>query len=166
MSHAGPSPGRGRRVVELDQPGLEEWASALGRAALGSGAFVCLVGPLGAGKSTLVRAACRAVGVTGAVPSPTFTLVIRHETPSGDAIWHADLYRLEDPALLVDAGWPELLEGESAVFVEWADRAGQWLPPDRWEIRIGFADRPDRRRVEARSIGAAPPVPSPGGDSC
>ncbi len=171
MSGAAAIPGRGPGSgepdrVELDRAGLEEWASTLGLSALASGTFVCLMGPLGAGKSTLVRAACRAVGVTGAVPSPTFTLVIRHETPSGTPIWHADLYRLEDPDLLVDAGWPELLEGDGPVFVEWAERAGNWLPPDRWEIRLGFADRPDRRRVAARSLGAAPPIPSPGGPRC
>jgi tRNA threonylcarbamoyladenosine biosynthesis protein TsaE len=157
---------RGQGTVELDQAGLEAWASALGRAAVASGTFVCLVGPLGAGKSTLVRAACRAVGVSGTVPSPTFTLVIRHETPSGESVWHADLYRLEDPAQLVNAGWPELLEDESAVFVEWAERAGAWLPSDRWEIRIGFTDRPDRRRVEVRSVGAVSPPPSPGASPC
>lgn len=166
MSGPAAAPGRRLEAVELDRAGLEEWASAVGTAAVASGTFVCLVGPLGAGKSTLVRAACRAAGVRGAVPSPTFTLVIRHRTASGAAVWHADLYRLEDPAGLVDAGWPDLLDGDEAVFVEWADRAGTWLPPDRWEIRLGFADRPDRRRVEARAVGTAPALPLPGAGSC
>jgi tRNA threonylcarbamoyladenosine biosynthesis protein TsaE len=155
-----------RTERELDEPGLEAWAAELGRAAAATGVFVCLTGPLGAGKSTLARAACRGAGVRGPVPSPTFTLMIRHETGSGRAIWHADLYRIEDPALLVDAGWPGLLDGEDAVFVEWAERAAGWLPPDRWEIRLGFARRPDRRRVAVRAVGAAPPVPAPGGKRC
>ncbi len=146
---------------ELDQQTLERWGTELGRAAIEAEAFVCLSGPLGAGKSTLVRAACRAVGVTGSIPSPTFTLVIRHETSDGRPVWHADLYRLEDPSLLVDAGWPELLEGEGAVFVEWAERAGDWLPADRWEVELGFTKQPETRRVSIRSVGAAPPPPCP-----
>lgn len=151
---------------EIDEPALEAWAAGLGRLAAAAGVFVCLTGPLGAGKSTLVRAACRGAGVRGAVPSPTFTLMIRHETGDGRAIWHADLYRLDDPKLLVDAGWPALLEGGEAVFVEWAERAADWLPPDRWEIRLAFTARPDRRRVEARSVGAPPPIPSPAEAPC
>ncbi len=152
---------RARSSRELDQQSLERWGSELGRAAVEAEAFVCLYGPLGAGKSTLVRAACRAVGVTGSVPSPTFTLVICHETSDGRPVWHADLYRLEAPALLVDAGWPELLEAEGAVFVEWAERAGDWLPADRWEVELEFTKQPETRRVSIRTAGAAPPPPSP-----
>lgn len=152
---------RARSSRELDQQSLERWGAELGRAAVEAEAFVCLHGPLGAGKSTLVRAACRAVGVTGSVPSPTFTLVICHETSDGRPVWHADLYRLEAPALLVDAGWPELLEAEGAVFVEWAERAGDWLPADRWEVELEFTKQPETRRVSIRTAGAAPPPPSP-----
>jgi tRNA threonylcarbamoyladenosine biosynthesis protein TsaE len=152
---------RARSSRELDQQSLERWGAELGRAAVEAEAFVCLHGPLGAGKSTLVRAACRAVGVTGSVPSPTFTLVICHETSDGRPVWHADLYRLEAPALLVDAGWPELLEAEGAVFVEWAERAGDWLPADRWEVELEFTKQPETRRVSIRTAGAASPPPSP-----
>ena len=151
---------------ELAQPALEAWAAELGRAAVAREAFVCLYGPLGAGKSTVVRAACRGAGVEGPIPSPTFTLVNRHTTASGRPAWHADLYRLESPALLVDAGWPELLEGEGAVFVEWADRAGDWLPPDRWEVELSFTDRPDVRAVTVRSVGDVETPPVPVEDPC
>jgi len=151
---------------DLDQPSLERWGAVLGRAAVEAEAFVCLSGPLGAGKSTLVRAACRGAGIEGAVPSPTFTLLNRHQTSDSLQIWHADLYRLESPDLLVDAGWPELLEAEGAVFVEWAERAGDWLPPARWEVRIAFTDRPDTRRVSIRSVGAVSAPPRPGEGTC
>lgn len=152
--------------VDLDQPSLERWGALLGRAAVESEAFVCLSGPLGAGKSTLVRAACRGAGIEGAVPSPTFTILNRHQTSDDLRIWHADLYRLESPDLLVDAGWPELLEAEGAVFVEWAERAGEWLPSARWEVSLEFADRPDTRRVSIRSVGAVSMPPVPGEDTC
>ncbi len=152
--------------ADLDQAALEAWAARVGRAAVSTGRFVCLYGPLGAGKSTFVRAACRAAGVEGAIPSPTFTLVNRHRTLSGETIWHADLYRLESPELLVDLGWPELVDSDDAVFVEWAERAADWLPADRWEVRLTFADRPDRRRVEVRSLGGSAEPPEPRIDPC
>ncbi|MCL7928096.1 MAG: tRNA (adenosine(37)-N6)-threonylcarbamoyltransferase complex ATPase subunit type 1 TsaE [marine benthic group bacterium] len=152
--------------VDLDESALESWAAEVGRAAIRAGRFVCLSGPLGAGKSTFVRAACRAAGVEGAIPSPTFTLVNRHRTTSGEIIWHADLYRLESPELLVDVGWPELVDSDAAVFVEWAERAEDWLPADRWEVRLDFADRPNERRVEIRASGAGEPPPAPTVDPC
>jgi tRNA threonylcarbamoyladenosine biosynthesis protein TsaE len=152
--------------VELDEASLEAWAAEVGRAAVRSNRFVGLYGPLGAGKSTFVRAACRAAGIEGAIPSPTFTLVNRHQTNSGEVIWHADLYRLDSPGLLVDVGWPELLESNAPVFVEWAERAEDWLPPDRWEVRLNFTDHQDRRRVEVRSVGACGEPPAPTVDPC
>jgi len=151
---------------KLDQESLERWGAELGRAAIEADAFVCLSGPLGAGKSTLVRAACRGVGVVGSVPSPTFTLVNRHETPDGRLLWHADLYRLDSPAELIDAGWPELLEGDGAVFVEWAERAGDWLPADRWDVALEFTSQPEIRRVSIRSAGGASRPPRLPEDPC
>jgi tRNA threonylcarbamoyl adenosine modification protein YjeE len=100
------------------------------------------------------------------VPSPTFTLVNRHETPAGQTVWHADLYRLDHPELLVDAGWPELLEADGAVFVEWAERAAKWLPADRWDVSLEFTAQPATRGVTVRSVGAAPPLPELPGVPC
>jgi tRNA threonylcarbamoyladenosine biosynthesis protein TsaE len=151
---------------ELDEPSLQSWGGELGRAAIEADSFVCLYGPLGAGKSTVVRAACRGVGVAGAIPSPTFTLLIRHETPDGRSVWHADLYRLDSPGLLVDAGWPELLEAEGPVFVEWAERAASWLPADRWDVELEFTMQPETRRVSIRAVGEAPPPPWPPEEPC
>lgn len=151
---------------DVEQARLEIWAAEVGRAAVQSGLFVCLHGPLGAGKSTFARAACRGAGVEGPVPSPTFTLVNRHLTASGKTIWHADLYRLDSPELLVDVGWPELVEGGEAVFVEWAERAGGWLPPDRWEVHLSFADGRETRSVEIQAVGTVPSPPRPEEDSC
>lgn len=166
MSERGEArPDAGYEPVALDEPGLCAWGEALGRAAEGADVFVALYGELGAGKSTLVRAACRALGVAGAVPSPTFTLVNIHAGTEGP-IHHADLYRLDPPVspkTLVDAGWPELLEAAGPVFVEWADRAGEWLPPDRWDVELArVAEDPGVRLVSVRTRGGViePPVPA------
>ena len=155
-----------RGPVELDEAALEAWAGEVGRAAVRAGRFVCLLGPMGAGKSTFVRAACRAAGVEGAIPSPTFTLVNRHQTASGRIVWHADLYRLESAELLVDVGWPEFVDGDQTVFVEWAERAEGWLPPVRWEVRLSFADRPGMRGIEISSRGGCEAPPGPPAVPC
>lgn len=155
----------GGTAAELDEGALEAWGRRLGEAATrpgpGPGVLVALTGPLGAGKTTLVRAACRGAGVEGRVRSPTFTLHNHHRPPGRRPIHHVDLYRLSGPEELDDLGWDELLDARGVVFVEWAGRAGDRLPRDRWEIRLEPAEDPSVRRVEARSAGDAPPMPPP-----
>jgi len=151
----------GSWVYEMAEPALVDWALEVGPVAAGNGVFVCLRGELGAGKSTLARAACRGAGVAGSVPSPTFTLVNRYEARGGQTVYHADLYRLDGPEGLADMGWSDLVQSDGAVFVEWADRAEGYLPIDRWDIRLEFVEDPTRRRVTASSIGEVPPVPAP-----
>ena len=84
------------------------------------GLTLLLRGELGAGKSTFARALIRALGHTGPVPSPTYTLVEPYEVPAG-AIYHIDLYRVSDEEELRFLGWTELDEG--LRIVEWPDRA-------------------------------------------
>jgi len=144
---------------ELSEKTLERWGRAVGRVAVEGRVFVCLYGDLGAGKSTLARAACRGAGVVGAVPSPTFTLVNEYVVPDGTTVRHADLYRIEVPGGLPDMGWAGLLQSDEVVFVEWADRADGHLPAERWDIRLEFVADPARRRVTARACGSTPPVP-------
>lgn len=152
-----------RGSVALDEPTLRDWAAELGRAAGRGRVFVALYGELGAGKSTLVRAACRGLGVEGAVPSPTYTLVNVHRGTTGSVL-HADLYRLDPPVgarVLDDAGWPDLLAAEGAVFVEWADRAADHLPRDRWDVTLRRLDDPSLREVSVEVVGDAPAPPAP-----
>lgn len=152
-------------AVELSEVSLVRWGRRVGEAATapgeGPGVFVALHGPLGAGKTALVRAACRGAGVEGAVRSPTFTLHNHHRPPGRRPVHHVDLYRLEGPGDLDDLGWEELLTSRGAVFVEWAERAGARLPADRWEIRLSMTDDPGLRRVAARALGGALPLPEP-----
>lgn len=155
-------PGSG---VPIDQIQLESWGQSVGRAARSAAVFVALYGELGAGKSTFARAACRGLGVQGSIPSPTFTLVNVHRAGEMTVI-HADLYRIPETssedeleAVLINTGWPDLLEADGPVFVEWANLAGGWLPADRWDIRFEFTADPTTRLVTIQSIGAAPPPP-------
>lgn len=145
----------------LDLEGMEAWGRCLGPAAARWSGLVALTGPLGSGKSTLVRAAARAAGVEGRVPSPTYTLVHEHPLPHGRTLFHVDLYRIEDPRELPGLGWERLLAAAGPVFVEWADRAAGRLPGTRWEIRLEMGPDPGLRRVSARAVGGAPAPPSP-----
>lgn len=85
-----------------------------------AGWTVLLTGELGAGKSTFARAFIRAAGHSGAVPSPTYTLVEPYSVPRGN-IYHVDLYRVSDEDELRYLGWNELDDG--CRMVEWPDRA-------------------------------------------
>ena len=156
----------------LDEVGLVRWGWALGEVAARESVFVALHGPLGAGKTRLAQAACAGAGVRETVTSPTYTLVHWYRGERG-AVAHADLYRIRDTSELPALGWEELESHAGPVFVEWAERAGDELPPARWEVRLEFTAEEGVRGVTARARGGAPPVPDPaacaaagGGASC
>jgi len=95
---------------------------------------VWLAGDLGVGKTTLTRYWLQALGHTGTVKSPTYTLVepysIQRKDGSIKPVYHADLYRLQDPEELSFIGFDEYLdEPEALVIIEWASRADSYLPP-------------------------------------
>ena len=124
--------------------------------------FIALHGPLGAGKSVLARAMARGAGVEGPVPSPTFNLCFRYPAGRGREVVHLDLYRLETVAELRELGWEELGSDGEFVVVEWAEKAGPLLPPDRWEVELApLADRPQHRLLRVRRVGAPPELPAP-----
>ena len=94
------------------------------------GDVVLLTGEMGAGKSVLTRAAARAMGVEGPVPSPTFTILNIHE---GRAmrLYHFDLYRLSDADELYGMGLDEYIPAEDgASFIEWPQMAQEAMPED------------------------------------
>jgi tRNA threonylcarbamoyladenosine biosynthesis protein TsaE len=102
---------------------------------LKAGDAVLLRGELGAGKSTFARGLVRALTTPDEdVPSPTFTLVQAYEGPDFP-IAHLDLYRLSGPDEVYELGFDEALE-EGAVLVEWPQRLGARLPPDRLDIEL------------------------------
>ena len=108
------------------------------------GDVVFVTGELGAGKTTLVRGACRALGVTHRVTSPTFTVGHRYSGGAVD-VSHLDLYRFVGVS---DAEWGDLEPyfADAIVFVEWPDAGAPALPPPRVVVTLEHAGG-DRRRV-------------------
>lgn len=128
-----------------------------------------LDGDLGAGKTTTVRALLRALGVTGAVRSPTYTLIERYDTPHGD-VAHLDLYRIADPEELEYLALDELAEHARLWLIEWPQRGQGALPAPDLILRLGVNGHgrraeldaispPGREWAEAVIDGMAPPSP-------
>ncbi len=132
-----------------EDPRDTEAAGARLAARLSPGDVVLISGDLGAGKTTFVRGACRELGVTEPVTSPTFTIGHRYDS-GGVPIAHLDLHRLgslagEDPALLHDYA-----DGRSIVFVEWPEVAQDELA-DAVAARVMLEHAGgDRRRITIR----------------
>ena len=127
-----------RRVRSTSPEQTEALGAEVARA-LRAGDVVTVSGEVGAGKTTFIRGACRALGVRGPVTSPTFTIGQRYE---GSEVWvsHLDLYRLgdiedEEPALLDD-----YLTPDGIAFIEWPGAAAARLRRATVEVRLSHAE--------------------------
>jgi tRNA threonylcarbamoyladenosine biosynthesis protein TsaE len=134
--------------VTTADPDDTERAGAELAAGLRPGDVVLVSGDLGAGKTTFVRGALRALGVSGPVTSPTFVVGHAYEG-AGGPVSHLDLYRLagmddEDPGLLDPFFAPDAI-----AFVEWPEHAPAAWPPERVARRVRLAHAGgDRRTIE------------------
>ena len=107
--------------------------------------IVTLAGELGSGKSTFARGVLRALGATGAIKSPSYTLLETYELP-GVHVVHLDLYRLKDPDELEHLGLADYHRPGQLWLIEWPENGAGRLPPADVEFRFLIA--PDGHRIE------------------
>lgn len=105
-------------------------------------------GSLGVGKSVFIRGVARGLGVIDSMPSPTFTIV--NEYKGKYPIYHFDFYRINDPIELYEIGLEEYLYSDGVCFIEWPSKAGELLPKDTINVKIGFIN--NKRKVEIKWI--------------
>lgn len=105
-------------------------------AALDRRNVVALYGPMGAGKTTLVREICTLLGSEDTVTSPTFALINRYNSAEGNAIFHFDFYRIERQEEAFDMGYEEYFYSDGLCLVEWPEKVEELLPDDVMKVTI------------------------------
>ena len=121
------------------------------------GSVVALHGPLGAGKTTLVKGIARSLNIEEALTSPSFTLIAEYEgSREGNPVilYHIDLYRISHPQEIEDLGMEEILNGEGICVIEWAEKASEFLPESTVRVEIVIEDK-GRRQIKIRGLTPA-----------
>ncbi len=143
----------GSRLLRWDdEAACAAHAAALAARPVITDAYVELHGPLGAGKTTFVRHLLRALGVTGRIKSPTYTVLESYDRP-GLVISHFDFYRFTDPREWADAGFRELFANPGLKLAEWLEHASGVLPVA--DLRLFIEPQPDGGRQVRAEAGTA-----------
>ncbi len=129
--------------IRAANPAAMDHVGARLASVLQPGDVLAISGPLGAGKSHLCRAVIRHLlsDPDAAVPSPSYTLVNVYETHAGP-VWHADLYRINDPEELAELGLDDT--SRTILLVEWPER---WKTPPRRRANLTICVQPDDSRI-------------------
>jgi len=101
-------------------------------------------GPMGAGKTTIIKEICKALGATDITSSPTFTIVNEYRSKGADPLFHIDLYRIRKTEEAYDFGIEEYLSGDLFCFIEWPDIIEEILPEGTIHISITVGENEER----------------------
>jgi ATPase, YjeE family len=103
--------------------------------------------PMGAGKTTFIKALCSVLGVKDVVNSPTFTIVNEYRAAKGFPIYHFDFYRINNVNEALDIGLQEYFSSEGLCLIEWPEKISDILPEDVVKVKI-TVDSNDNRILE------------------
>jgi tRNA threonylcarbamoyladenosine biosynthesis protein TsaE len=140
------------KVIDLPDEHTSEKIAARLAACVVSPLVLTFRGEIGAGKTTLIRALLRCLGVTGAIKSPTFSLIESYQTRHLQ-IHHFDLYRVHDASELDYIGFRDYFSDETVCCVEWPERAGHGLEHVDVEFSLDF--KGNGREMHARACSLA-----------
>ncbi len=138
------------RIELIDESMTRKLGKALAKSCPEAPFLVTLTGNLGAGKSHLARAFLKKLGVTDAIPSPTYTLCETYLIRKQLTVSHMDLYRLEDPEELELMGFRDMLDRQG-LLIEWPERAGPLLPAADLDVHLMWHDEGRLCALSAKS---------------
>ena len=131
------------KIVIKDKGHLDEAAAKFVNLTQGRKIFA-FYGPMGAGKTTIIKSICRKLGALDIITSPTFTLVNEYKTAHGESIYHIDFYRIRKTEEVFDFGIEEYFSSGSYCFMEWPELVEGILPPETVNVRITVDDNEQR----------------------
>lgn len=97
---------------------------------------VAFEGPMGAGKTTLIKALCEELGVKDTVSSPTFSIVNEYKTAKGEKVYHFDFYRIKSVDEAYDMGYEEYFYSKAYCFIEWPEKIAELMPLNYEKVKI------------------------------
>ena len=123
-----------RNLEEIDSV-AEQFVQYISESDLQSNIFA-FYGKMGAGKTTFIKAICKALGVKDNVNSPTFTLINEYSSNRGFPIYHFDFYRINKLSEAYDIGAEEYFAGNGLCLIEWPEKIEEILPEDAIKVTI------------------------------
>ncbi|MGG5507402.1 MULTISPECIES: tRNA (adenosine(37)-N6)-threonylcarbamoyltransferase complex ATPase subunit type 1 TsaE [unclassified Myroides] len=107
--------------------------------------IVLFQAPMGAGKTTFIKALAKQLNLTAMTSSPTFSIVNAYQIPnSNESLYHFDLYRLEEEEEAYDFGFEEYLDSGQWCFIEWPEKTPNLIPDEHSTIKISILDTEER----------------------
>ena len=134
-----------KSLAEIDKA-AQEFIAYASASPLQSNIFA-FFGQMGAGKTTFIKAICRALGVEDDVNSPTFTIVNEYRSAKGFPVYHFDFYRINNIAEAFDIGTDEYFGGDGICLIEWPEKISGILPDDCFKVYVN-ADTEGNRTVK------------------
>ena len=130
-------------LEEIDKV-AEEFIRYISESGLQSNIFA-FYGKMGAGKTTFIKAICKALGVQDNVNSPTFTIINEYKSAKGFPIYHFDFYRINRLQEAYDIGTEDYFSGSGLCLIEWPEKIAEILPEDC--IKVSITTNPDLSRT-------------------